>query len=155
MLYLVYTLGGLKCFVGNNLSFIAEYTVCRTLYFYCDGRKPSSSTCYRLLLSTSSDTSCIAYVRSISCWCGKREAQNNWSMERCLKKGNTRYWNYLEEYWPCAGGLSAVNASGTELHDPMNSGLTRWRLTSEIDSVVESGRKERNPVSKHHIQPGC
>ena len=36
--------------------------------------------------------------------------------------------NYLEVYWPCAGGLSAVNAIGTQLRDLMNSGLTRWRM---------------------------
>ena len=33
--------------------------------------------------------------------------------------------DYLEVYWPCAGGLSAVNAIGTQLRDPLNSGLTR------------------------------
>ena len=43
-------------------------------------------------------------------------------------KGNTRYWNYLEDCWPCAGGLSAVNAVGTQLRDPIRSGLTRWRM---------------------------
>ena len=47
---------------------------------------------------------------------------------------STRYWNYLEVYWPCAGGLSAVNAIGTQLRDPINSELG-------------------NPVSKHQIQP--
>ena len=31
--------------------------------------------------------------------------------------------NYLEVYWPCAGELSAVNAIGTQLSDPVNSGL--------------------------------
>ena len=36
--------------------------------------------------------------------------------------------NYLEIYWPYAGGLSAVNATGTQLRDPINSGLTRWRM---------------------------
>ena len=36
--------------------------------------------------------------------------------------------NYLEIYWPYAGGLSAVNAIGTQLRDPINSGLTRWRM---------------------------
>ena len=36
--------------------------------------------------------------------------------------------NYLEVYWPCAGRLSAVNAIGTQLRDPINSGLTRWRM---------------------------
>ena len=36
--------------------------------------------------------------------------------------------NYLEVYWPRVGGLSAVNAIGTQLRDPINSGLTRWRM---------------------------
>ena len=36
--------------------------------------------------------------------------------------------NYLEVHWPRAGGLSAVNAIGTQLRDPINSGLTRWRM---------------------------
>ena len=26
---------------------------------------------------------------------------------------------YLEVYWPCAGGLSAVDAIGTQLRDPI------------------------------------
>ena len=29
--------------------------------------------------------------------------------------------NYLEVYWPCAGGRSVVNAIGTQLRDPINS----------------------------------
>ena len=28
----------------------------------------------------------------------------------------------------CAGGLSAVKAIGTQLRDPINLGLTRWRM---------------------------
>ena len=47
-----------------------------------------------------------------------------------LQNGSTRYWNYLENYWPYAGGLSAVNAIGTQLRDAINSGLTRWRMTA-------------------------
>ena len=59
--------------------------------------------------------------------------------------------NYLEVYWLCAGGLSAVNAIGTQLRDPINSGLTRWRMAvSYMDAAAELGR---NPVSKHQIQP--
>ena len=57
--------------------------------------------------------------------------------------------NYLEVYWPCVSGLSAVNAIGTQLRDPINSGLTRWRmavLNKYIDATAEIGR---NPVSKH------
>ena len=46
-----------------------------------------------------------------------------------LQNGSTRYWKYPEDYWPCAGGLSAVNAIGTQLRDSTNSGLTRWRMT--------------------------
>ena len=34
----------------------------------------------------------------------------------------------LEDYWPCAGGLSVVIAIGTKLRDLINSGLTRWRM---------------------------
>ena len=48
-------------------------------------------------------------------------------------KGNPRYWNYVEVYWPYAGGLSAVNAVGTQLRDPINSGLTRWRMAVWIN----------------------
>ena len=55
----------------------------------------------------------------------------NWSMVTC--QGSTRYCNYLEDYWPCAGGLSAVNAIGTQLRDPINSGLTRWRMAVTIN----------------------
>ena len=43
-------------------------------------------------------------------------------------KDSTRYRNYLDDYWLCAGGLSAVNAIGTRWRDPINSELTRWRM---------------------------
>ena len=42
--------------------------------------------------------------------------------------------NYLEVYWPCAGGLSTVNAIGTELSDPINSGLTRCRIIAVLNN---------------------
>ena len=61
--------------------------------------------------------------------------------------------NYLETYWPRAGGLSAVNAIGTQLRDPINSRLTRWRtavINVCMDAAAELGR---NPISKHQIQP--
>ena len=35
-----------------------------------------------------------------------------------LQNGSTRYWNFLEDYWP--SGLLAVNATGTQLRDPIN-----------------------------------
>ena len=49
---------------------------------------------------------------------GKRgQAYINWSMVAWpAKAASVR--NYLEVYWPCAGGLSAVNAIGTRLRDP-------------------------------------
>ena len=58
-------------------------------------------------------------------------------------------WNYLEDYWPCSGRLSAVNTIGTQLRGPIKSRLIRWRLTVYyVDAVVESGR---SPVSKDQI----
>ena len=56
----------------------------------------------------------------------KRKAHISWFIVTC--EGSTRYWNYLKDHWPCAGGLSAVNAIGTQLGDSINSGLTRWRM---------------------------
>ena len=46
-----------------------------------------------------------------------------------------------------------MNAIGTQLRDPINSGLTQWRmavLNKQMDAAAEFGR---NPVSKHQIQP--
>ena len=44
-----------------------------------------------------------------------------------------------------------MNAIGTQLRDPINSRLTRWRMAvSYMDAAAELGR---NPVSKHQIQP--
>ena len=43
-----------------------------------------------------------------------------------------------------------MNAIGTHLRDPINAGLTRWRMAvSYMDAAAEPGR---NPVSKHQIQ---
>ena len=57
--------------------------------------------------------------------CGKREAHINcWSMVTCEMAAPV-YWNYLEDCWPCAGGLSAVNVIGTQLRYPMKSALTQ------------------------------
>ena len=79
----------------------------------------------------------------------EREAHINWSMATC--QGSTR--SQLVVYWPCASGLSAVNANGMQLRDPINSGLTRWRMAVSnklLDAADELGRK---PVSKHQIKP--
>ena len=44
-----------------------------------------------------------------------------------------------------------MNVIGTQLRDPINLGLTRWRMAvSKMDAAAELGR---NPLSKHHIQP--
>ena len=43
-----------------------------------------------------------------------------------------------------------MNAIGTQLRDPINSGLTRWRMAVSLDAAAELGR---NPVSKHQIRP--
>ena len=60
--------------------------------------------------------------------------------------------NYLEDYWSCADGLSAVNVIGTKLRDPINSGLTRWR---SMVVKINGRRRWRNSTSKHQIQPEC
>ena len=60
---------------------------------------------------------------NINSGCGKREVHINWSM--VMQKGSTRYAKYLEDGWPCAGGLSAVNAIGPHLRDSITSGLIR------------------------------
>ena len=48
----------------------------------------------------------------------------------------------FEDYWPCAGGLSAVTAIGTQLRDLMNPGLTRWRLV--VLKNVRRGKREES-----------
>ena len=88
-------------------------------------------------------------LTSCQSWVWEREAYINWPM---VTAKTTLVRNYLEVYWPCAGGLSVVNAIGTQLRDPINSGLTRWRLAALniiMDAAAEIGR---NPVSKHQIQ---
>ena len=62
----------------------------------------------------------------------------NWSMLIPEKAALVHNWNYLEDYWPCASGLSAVNTIGTQVRD------------TPMDAVAESWR---NPVSKHQIRP--
>ena len=80
-----------------------------------------------------SEICCIRYFLYHTCplhttsGCGKRKAHINWSMVKPEKAAPiTR--STLEDYWPCAGGLSAVNTIGTQLRD-LISGLIRWRLT--------------------------
>ena len=59
--------------------------------------------------------------------CGKEGRRiNNYLVRGDLPRQHPFGTNYLEVYWPCPGGLSAVNAIGTQLRDPINSGLTRW-----------------------------
>ena len=94
-------------------------------------------------------TGCPLRANSGCMW--ESEAYINWSIVTC--KNATFVRNYLKVYWPCAGGLSAVNAIGTQLRDPIKSGLTRWRLAVLniiMDAAAEIGR---NPVCKHQIQP--
>ena len=44
-----------------------------------------------------------------------------------------------------------MNTIGTQSRDPINSGLTRWRMAvSQMGAAAEYGR---NPLSKHQIQP--
>ena len=74
-------------------------------------------------------------------------------MVTCKKATLVRNYLLIEVYWPGAGGLSAVNAIGAQLRDPINSGLTQRRLAvlnTMMDAAAEIGR---NPVCKRQIQP--
>ena len=74
-------------------------------------------------------------------------------MMTCKKATLVRNYLLIEVYWPCAGRLSAVNAIGAQLRDPIKSGLTQWCLAVLniiMDAAAEIGR---NPVCKHQIQP--
>ena len=81
-------------------------------------------------------------------------------------KGSTRYSTYLEDYWLCAHGLSAVNVIGTHLRDPINSGLTRWCVVMGSlfgragsvteDIVLDSGLVNGGRWSQDYcVEPRC
>ena len=57
---------------------------------------------------------------------GERAVHIDWFVVAC--KSSTCYWNYLENYWPFVGGLSALNAIDTQLHNLINAGPIRWRM---------------------------
>ena len=52
--------------------------------------------------------------------------------------------NCFEDYLPSADGLPAVNVIGTKLRDPINSGLTRWRMAIKINGRLH-GNWEESP----------
>ena len=45
-----------------------------------------------------------------------------------------------------------MNAIGTQLRDPINSGLTRWHMAVLNIYMGAAAELGRNPVSKHQIQ---
>ena len=58
-------------------------------------------------------------------------------------------------YWYEVGMLqvpAVVNTIGTQLRDPINSGLTRWRMAFLNKYMNAAGQIRRNPISKHHFQ---
>ena len=46
-----------------------------------------------------------------------------------------------------------MNAIGTQLRDPINSGLIRWRIVVLNKQMCATAELGRNPVGKHQIQP--
>ena len=68
---------------------------------------------------------------------------------------STHYSNYIEDYWPCAGGISAVNATGTQMRDPIHLGLIRWRMTVKVETEApqESGGKKSSPRVSTRFSP--
>ena len=89
------------------------------IYYYCSGLIMDSGISGEHMHLPPILSTCALHISS---GCGKREARINWSMVTC--QGSNRYWNHL----PCAGGLSAVNAIGTQMRDSINSGLTQWHM---------------------------
>ena len=72
-----------------------------------------------LLLST-----CPLHTNS---GCGKREAHINWTMVTC-KIAAPFTGTTLRTTGPVPADPWAGSAIGTQLRDPINSGLTRWRM---------------------------
>ena len=70
----------------------------------------------------------------------KREAHKKLIHGETLKC-STRYPNYFEDYWSWVSGLSAVNAIGTQMRDPINSGLVRWRMAVDGIYIYICGRR--------------
>ena len=46
-----------------------------------------------------------------------------------------------------------MSAIGTQLRDPINSGLPRSRMAALIKQMDAAAELGKNPVSKHQIQP--
>ena len=47
-----------------------------------------------------------------------------------------------------------MNAVGTQMRNPIHSGLARWLMAVEIKKMMDAVAEiERNPGSKHQIQP--
>ena len=81
----------------------------------------------------------------------KKGAHINWPMGDTWI-GSTRYSSHLENYWPCAGGLSAVNANGTQVRGPIQLG-TKPMAVGGIDGRHRAKREEKSePASKCQIQ---
>ena len=81
-------------------------------------------------------------------WVWEGEAHINWSM--VTYQGSTRSKLPLDLLALCRRTLNSERI-GTQLRDPINSRLTRWRMAvSQMDAAAELGR---NPVNKQHIQP--
>ena len=63
----------------------------------------------------------------------------------------TRHSSYLG---PCAGRFLVVNTIDTQVSDPINSGLTPWRLAVWMDANAEGKRNERNPCENTRFSLG-
>ena len=92
-------------------------------------------------------STCPLHINS-GCWKERRILTGPWGPAKAALVRN-----YLEIYLPRAGGLSAANAIGTQLRDPINSRLTRWRMAVILVYMDAAAELGGNPVSKHQIQP--
>ena len=66
-------------------------------------------------------------------------------------KGSTRYWKYLEDYWPYAGGISCRERQRYAIaYGLIDLSLSRWRF----DGPSRNAREGGGAVSKNQIKPG-
>ena len=77
---------------------------------------------------------------------GKKE-RIMWYMELPEQVAPQTCSSCLENHWPCAGGLSAVNVLRTQLRDLMKRGTGPMAFGGRCDTVVEGGSKKMNTRS--------
>ena len=117
---------GFKGYLDNILSNLYLYVIpsLRELYMMLhDCPVVRISFCHPTLtvmyVPIPSILSFITHINYIKKWV-REKRHKKWSMVMWYTntcQGHTRYWNNHEDFWPCAGGLLAVNPIGAPRPD--------------------------------------